>query len=52
MRDLIKDAKYYEKYLAQNMKRITRFQEQLKTLNIHFEEAYYIWFYRGKWNLF
>ncbi len=32
MRDLLKDAKYYEDYLAQNMKRIARFQEQLKTL--------------------
>lgn len=32
MRELIKDAGYYEAYLAQNMKRLTRFQEQLKTL--------------------
>lgn len=32
MRDNIKDAKYYEEYLADNMKRITRFQEQLKML--------------------
>lgn len=32
MRDLLKDAKYYEELLAEDLKRITRFQEQLKTL--------------------
>lgn len=32
MREFIKDAKYFEDYLALNGKRITRFQEQLKTL--------------------
>lgn len=32
MREIIKNAQYYEAYLAQNMKRIARFQEQLKTL--------------------
>ncbi len=32
MRDHIKDVKYYKEYLAENMKRITKFQELLKTL--------------------
>ena len=32
MRDLIKDAKYYEDYLALNTKRLSRFQDQLKML--------------------
>lgn len=32
MRDLIKDAKYYEDYLALNTKRLSRFQDQMKML--------------------